>query len=454
MAIDGTPVMKSCSVCGSGELSPTEAGGDGKPALRCNRCGNSEPENMPEDHSAAARNDIDPSTIASSELRNHRQLLEEMKSDIQALGRSNMRHQERLETALQNLERVHGKDGSKPPAREPAEQTSPEIEARDNHMNLAQMVKNMVEAEARFQLAMDQVKSLLLERDALFDSTTYRAALAIRRIALRYPNISRVLAKTLRGGRRLVGSRARSTGAAQAAKASHDSAGPAFQLPIEKTVDVEEWPKDRPLVSVVIPCFNYGHFVREAIETALAQTFTDIEIIVIEGGSSSLESRRQLAELNYSKTRVLLQGKPHRVGANRNYGIKNARGKYICCLDADDKLDPTYIEKAVFLLEHHQFDVVSSRLKFFGNRQDEWGGIERPTLADLLKANHVLTCAVFRYSLWGKGGRVSRLRRTGGSHSRRLGFLDTPRRGGSPLPEHNWRSASRIPQSWRELKQD
>lgn len=174
--------------------------------------------------------------------------------------------------------------------------------------------------------------------------------------------------------------------------------------PLEWDDEVDPWPADRPLVSVVIPCFNYGRFVAEAVDSVLAQTFTDLEIIVVEGGSTSDESRKLTLNLDRPRTRIIAQDSPHFAGANRNFGISQARGKYICCLDADDKLHPTYIEKAVFLLENYDYDTVSTATQFFGNRDDRIGIYEKPTLEDMVHANHMLTCAIFRRSLWRRAG--------------------------------------------------
>ena len=165
-----------------------------------------------------------------------------------------------------------------------------------------------------------------------------------------------------------------------------------------------EQPEDWPLVSVVVTSFNYGQFVTEAIESVLAQTFKDLEVIVVEGGSSNPDSRFVVAELQRPRCRVLMQGGPHRAGANRNFGISQARGRYICCLDADDMLAPTYIEKAVFLLERHGYDVVSSAMKLMGSEQGQINIAEQPDLDALLDGNHVLTCAVFRRSFWEQAG--------------------------------------------------
>ena len=164
------------------------------------------------------------------------------------------------------------------------------------------------------------------------------------------------------------------------------------------------WPEGCPLVSVVIPCFNYGHFVEEAIDSVVAQTFTDLEIIVVEGGSTDGKTRRVLEGLHRPKMTVLFRDEPHRVGDNRNFGIRHARGKYICCLDADDILMPTYIEKAVFLLEQYGYDVSSTSMRRFGTSEEIYGVLPTPELSDMIKGNHVMTCAVFRRSLWEQAG--------------------------------------------------
>jgi glycosyltransferase involved in cell wall biosynthesis/SAM-dependent methyltransferase len=164
------------------------------------------------------------------------------------------------------------------------------------------------------------------------------------------------------------------------------------------------WPDDQPLLSIVITSFNYGEFIEDAVKSVLDQTFRNLEIIVVEGGSSEGASRLEVAALDRTRIRVLMQGAQHYVGANRNLGISQARGKYICCLDADDKLAPTYLEKAIFLLERHSFDVVSGALKMFGEQNEFIPILERPDLEALLKNNHVLTCAVFRRRLWNQAG--------------------------------------------------
>ena len=160
----------------------------------------------------------------------------------------------------------------------------------------------------------------------------------------------------------------------------------------------------QPLVSVVVPCFNYGRFVVEAVDSVLHQTLTDLEVIVVDGGSTDQSTVEVLRNLERPRTKVLFRDGRHLVGDNRNFGIAEARGRYICCLDADDTLEPTYLEKAVFLLETYGHDVVSTTIRFTGERSGTVGVVPIPDLRAMAQGNHVYTCAVFRRLLWTYSG--------------------------------------------------
>lgn len=160
----------------------------------------------------------------------------------------------------------------------------------------------------------------------------------------------------------------------------------------------------QPLVSVIIPCFNYGKFVVNAIDSVLAQTLTNVEVIVVDGGSTDNDTLEMLKATQRPRTRILFRDGRHLVGDNRNYGIELSCGRYICCLDADDTLDATYLEKAVFFLETYGYDIVSTAINFVGAREGQVDIMECPDLTDMVNGNHVLTCAVFRRQLWQKVG--------------------------------------------------
>ena len=133
-----------------------------------------------------------------------------------------------------------------------------------------------------------------------------------------------------------------------------------------------EWPADRPLVSVIIPCYNYGRFLREAIESALAQTFQRFEILVVNDGSTDELTRQVLQQLSYPRTRVIHQ-QNQGLAQTRNNGAAVAAGKYICYLDADDAIEPTYLEKTLGLLESDEsLGSCFSWVRCFGDHDSIW----------------------------------------------------------------------------------
>ncbi len=94
-----------------------------------------------------------------------------------------------------------------------------------------------------------------------------------------------------------------------------------------------------PLVSVIIPCYNGEAFLQEAIESALAQSYHRVEVIVVDDGST--DSSPEIAQ----KFPVQYIRQPNRgLTSSRNRGVRESRGSYIVFLDADDRLRPQAIE--------------------------------------------------------------------------------------------------------------
>lgn len=104
------------------------------------------------------------------------------------------------------------------------------------------------------------------------------------------------------------------------------------------------------LVTVYIPNYNYGQYIEQAVESVLAQTFQDFEIIIIDDGST--DNSKEIIEKYRSnpKIKILYQ---QNLGLNRtnNVAIKIANGKYIMRLDADDYLSPSALGIMSALLE-------------------------------------------------------------------------------------------------------
>jgi glycosyltransferase involved in cell wall biosynthesis len=97
-----------------------------------------------------------------------------------------------------------------------------------------------------------------------------------------------------------------------------------------------------PLVSILIPCYNAGRWIRETLESVLAQTWADIEIIVVDDGSSD-DSVSVVERFNSSRIKLIKQPNSGAAAA-RNRAFNESSGEYIQYLDADDLLSPRKVE--------------------------------------------------------------------------------------------------------------
>lgn len=106
-----------------------------------------------------------------------------------------------------------------------------------------------------------------------------------------------------------------------------------------------------PKVSVIIPTYNRAHYIRETIDSVLAQTYPDYEIIVVDDGSTD----KTAEVLKHYNGRIRYYCFPENKGisAARNFAIEQARGKYIAFLDDDDLWMPEKLEKQVAVLENN-----------------------------------------------------------------------------------------------------
>ncbi|HZF01834.1 MAG TPA: glycosyltransferase [Methylomirabilota bacterium] len=105
-----------------------------------------------------------------------------------------------------------------------------------------------------------------------------------------------------------------------------------------------------PLVSVIIPVFNRAHCVANAVESVLAQTFRNFEIIAVDDGST--DGTAEVLEKFGDQIRLLRQ-KNRGVSAARNAGIRAARGKWIAFLDSDDRWFPEKLDRQLAAMEKY-----------------------------------------------------------------------------------------------------
>ena len=108
------------------------------------------------------------------------------------------------------------------------------------------------------------------------------------------------------------------------------------------------------ILSVVIPYYNREATIDDTLQSLTQQTFINFETILVDDGSTEESSKTKLKEIKEkyeSLNLTIIKQKNQGVAAARNNGIKKAVGKYIICLDSDDMLAPTYIEKCLIVLE-------------------------------------------------------------------------------------------------------
>lgn len=152
-------------------------------------------------------------------------------------------------------------------------------------------------------------------------------------------------------------------------------------------------------VSVVIPCYNAGDFLDEAVQSALRQTWPELEVVIVDDGSDDLRTRDLLDHCRWPRTRVLRQANAGPAAA-RNHAIRQACGDYILPLDADDTIEPTYAEKAVAVLdERPDVGCVYCKALKFGAETGPW---ELPPYRpeELAVDNVIFVSAMFRKSDW------------------------------------------------------
>ena len=103
--------------------------------------------------------------------------------------------------------------------------------------------------------------------------------------------------------------------------------------------------------SVVIPLYNKEHYIEKALNSVLAQSFQDFEILVVDDGSTDSSAEAAL-RVSSDKIRLIRQ-ENQGVAVARNTGIYNAEGTYISFLDADDEWEPNYLETIHALTEQY-----------------------------------------------------------------------------------------------------
>ncbi|WP_298014022.1 glycosyltransferase family A protein [uncultured Megasphaera sp.] len=152
-------------------------------------------------------------------------------------------------------------------------------------------------------------------------------------------------------------------------------------------------------VSVIIPYYNDGRYIAETLYSIKQQSYPNIEVILVDDGSNDTRSIQIYKAIQLDNGEKFWQSNSG-PSAARNFAITQATGKYILPLDADDKIESSYIEKAVEILEaDSRCGIVYCKGALFGNDGGIWS-LPPYSIGRMLVSNVIFNSGLFRKADW------------------------------------------------------
>lgn len=162
------------------------------------------------------------------------------------------------------------------------------------------------------------------------------------------------------------------------------------------------------LVSIIVPCYMQAHFLGEALQSVLDQTYGNWECIIVNDGSPDNTELVAKQWIEKDARFKYLYKENGGLSSARNTGIKNSTGKFILPLDADDVLHPDYLKGTVPGLEgNNNVAIISCYSKFFVNRINDIVHELKPSgtnYRDLMFENKLIATSLFRKKCWEEVG--------------------------------------------------
>ena len=162
---------------------------------------------------------------------------------------------------------------------------------------------------------------------------------------------------------------------------------------------------NKPLISIIIPCYNDDLYVEQAVNSAINQTYPNTEIIIVDDGSN-LETKKILNRLKDKVDKIITQ-KNQGVCVARNNGIKKSKGNFILVLDSDDFFEAKFLEISLKAINKNN---AIGLVTCFANVIDEKGThlyLSKPTGAgvdEVLYNNNAMGSCLFSREVWEKVG--------------------------------------------------
>jgi len=158
----------------------------------------------------------------------------------------------------------------------------------------------------------------------------------------------------------------------------------------------------KPKVSIIVTCYNYGHFLSQSLDCALGQTWDNLEVVLVDDGSTdnTPEIAADYAARYPDRLVYLRQENSGQPAIARNNGVAKSTGELILCLDADDLIEPPMVEECVgWLRKHPDASIVYSCAHNFGARDDIHVSQDY-NFATLILKNHMPYCSLYKREVW------------------------------------------------------
>ncbi|RYY12639.1 MAG: glycosyltransferase family 2 protein [Chitinophagaceae bacterium] len=156
-------------------------------------------------------------------------------------------------------------------------------------------------------------------------------------------------------------------------------------------------------ISVIIPCYNQGQFLHDAISGIADSNVKDVEIIVINDGSTEAQTLAVLEHLQAPGLQIIHQNNKGLASA-RNAGLALAKGEFVLPLDADNKIRPAYFREGLAIMDGNpDVAVVYGMAEYFDGRSGPWNPGDF-NLQKLMISNYIDACALIRKSVLDKVG--------------------------------------------------
>lgn len=151
----------------------------------------------------------------------------------------------------------------------------------------------------------------------------------------------------------------------------------------------------KPLVSIIMPAYNVASYISEAIESVIAQSFKNWELIIIDDGSKDATQKIVSQYIPHKQISYFYQENKG-VSSARNTAIAKSKGIYIFPLDADDKINSNFLEQAVKVMQEDQeVELVYGNVTYFGTMKEQFV-LPEYTYKKLFVQNLIVVSALFK----------------------------------------------------------